>query len=93
MGLKLSTVCDSGTTGEYWRVMTANMRWYDTASICVVALYVDQASRIAGKAPLLMKSYDFSGADFPFENVSADVRSLIYDKLKTLPEFSGAMDV
>lgn len=94
MGLQLVKELSSGHTAEYWRVSRIGLI-KGGATDCFVELYKDQASAVAGKNPVEGKTYVWEGAEDPCTVAAMDAANpyaLCYAKLKTLPEFSGAVD-
>ena len=96
MALQLSKEQPSGVTGDYWRIREVKVS--PSKVECTVELYKDSAARIANKAEMEVTIYVWEGADHPCEvadmdAVNENVYSLCYDKLKTLAEFSDAVDI
>ena len=59
-----------------------------------VNIYKDAAARTANKNPVTNKMYSIPANTFSTLNLSTtDSRSLVYAYLKTLPEYTGAVDV
>jgi hypothetical protein len=96
MAIQLTKTIDSGASGEYWRIVKITVDIESNYSEVNVGLYIDQAARDAGKNPLMRENYSFSGADNPCTLAameSASVVQLAYDKLKSLTNFFGSIDV
>jgi hypothetical protein len=96
MALQLTEEMPSGVSGNYFRI--ENIRLLADSTQCTVVLYKDSAARTADKAPLKIQTFEFVAGDNPCEIATMDLADsnpfkLCYDKLKTLPEFSGATDV
>lgn len=95
MALQKSKELDTGVTGTYWRVVQVFLHAGQPTEARVL-LYKDAQARQDGKAPLTGLLYSWSGADDPCTVDAMDASnpySLVYAKLKTLLEFSGAQDV
>ena len=95
MGLQLSKELDSGVVGDYYKIENIFMR--DNQTRCLVSFYKDQAARDAGKESLTKLDFNFEGGDelqvVDMDLVNSNPYTLVYEKLKLLPEFSGALDV
>lgn len=87
MALQKTISTSFGVNGDYVKIhkFTADK---DNVQIDV-QMFVDQAARNAGNSPI--KYWQFSTA-LP-TGTSNDIMVDLYDHLKTLPEFSGAVDV
>ena len=97
MGLQLSKTLSSGHTADYWRITLLRLL-KNGVTECQVELYKDQAAAADNKAAVDGLSYTWEDADNPCTISAMDVVAsnpfhLCYEKLKTLPEFSGATDV
>ena len=85
----------SGVSGNYWRVARVIVEAGDGGCLCHLELYKDSTARSEGKAPILVKKIWLEdGCNIvDFVNAGDTPAKLVYDKLKTLAEFSGASDV
>jgi hypothetical protein len=95
MALQLSKELDTGVTGDYWRVVLVQLSPLGDRSTVIVCLYKDAAARAADKTPLETREYSWNAADYPFAVAALDEDNpyvIAYEKLKTLPEFVGAVD-
>lgn len=97
MALQKTKQLDSGIEVTYHKVSSLQL---EGVAICVVYVqsFKDQQARLDNKQAVEMKQFIFQGADNPCQiedmnplNVNPYI--LVYEKLKTLPEFSGAVDV
>ena len=96
MALQLTNELGSGVSGNYWRITKASTDPEVNNSYVTISLYKDQAARNGGKVPMLRNEYEFYGSDNPCTNTALETNSIIkllYDKLKTLSEWSSATDV
>lgn len=55
-----------------------------------VAGYASKAERNNGVSPLELRMYDWQNGDCP--NLNGNLRQQAYNKIKTLPEFTGSTD-
>lgn len=85
MALQLNKETPFGISGNYIRIDRINGD--KETVIFEVFLYVDQAARDSGKDPLM--HIGTFGTSMP----NTDFMPALYNHLKTLPEFSGAIDV
>lgn len=94
MALQLSEEQSSGISGDYWKVSRIDIV-DDNICVCVIELYKDQAARGAGKSSITSKEYRLEGvtSNSEYTSVGDTPAKLIYEHLKTLPEFTGAVDV
>ena len=97
MGLVLAYELTSGLTAEYYRIISIEIDSTLDSSKCCVALYKDLAARTAEKAPVVNYVFTFTGDDNPCTVVAMDAENsnpikLMYNKLKTLPTFTNAVD-
>lgn len=100
MALQLSFENNQGVTGNYWRIRNLKFDYYHPEIFADVELFVDAAAKASGKQPIEVRKYQWIDADFTgwFDSATLDVvnqnpQERAYVKLKTLPEFSGAVDV
>lgn len=107
MALQLNYTNDQDFTGNYWRISHFNINYKPNLVECRVSLFKDAAAAAAGKAPMLENNYvwqEDDGEGGPdeftgwFDSATLDVVSQnpqerAYVKLKTLTEFTGAIDV
>jgi hypothetical protein len=93
MALKKSVSTDLGVTAEYWRIDALSLRCFNNFNgIGVeVSLYLDAASQTAGNQPLKSESFSMELSSAELDQDS-NILSILYPKLKALPEFSGAED-
>lgn len=87
-----------GVSGNYWVITLLVSDPIAEHAQCKVSVFKDQAARIAGKTPLATRGYSWEGEEYPFAAVDLDPADtnpykISYAKLKTLPEFDGAIDV
>lgn len=79
----------------YARIMSLNFNATDGKVSVHVDIYASEAARQAGKIPIGGAVYSGTvGIDFPSLDESIPgIRAAVYTWLKTLPAFSGAVDV
>ena len=92
MALQLAIEHESGVTLNYWAISTTDICWYIGGRRIFINGYIDYQTRLDGKVPLGCKVYMYMDADFHVEPGDNLVEAA-YNKLKTLPEWSGAIDV
>lgn len=99
MALQKSFDTAHGVTAANAYHKIGNMRSHKDNSgnfnaMCMVQTYYDEAARTAGKPPLATRSYRFA-YDITSTETVADNNLYVqgYAHLKTLDEFSGAIDV
>jgi len=96
MALKMSKELDNGFTAEYWKITKIDFNVLNEVSFVELSLYKDAAARTSGKDRVLAKTYSWNGDDYPFSSDAMDNDNPItiaYTKIKTLDEFSTAIDV
>ncbi len=97
MALQLSEEQATGVTGEYWKIESIALTGEQQSTVRI-RLYKDSAARVAGKEAMKELVYMWAGANNPLLIADMDLEDnnpfkLAYDKLKTLDEFDGALDV
>lgn len=97
MALQKTKQLDTGIEATYHKISSFQLEGV-TLCVAYVQAFKDQQARQDGKQAIELKQFIFQGAENPCQiddmnplNVNPFI--LIYDKLKTLPEFSGAQDV
>jgi hypothetical protein len=93
MALKInltSTQYGVPATQAYVRVL--NFNGDKNHMMAMVATYYNAESAAAGARPLDQKPYQFAVGQINTESGDDGVLAGIYNSLKTLPEFSGAID-
>jgi hypothetical protein len=81
----LKTVTFKGFEANYWKILKTSEDIPSVKTSVKVGLYKDLASRQANiENTLLTKFYDLDGVD--------KIREDIYEELKLLPDFDGAID-
>lgn len=99
MALELTKEFPSGVSANYWKVHNLSVNFTSMCATVEVGLYVNAAARTAGKAPVETFTFNFDppatdgllATAQDVENVNP--QKTAYDLLKTLPEFTGAVDV
>ena len=87
--LKELEVKDTGFTANYIRVLNVTFLPDETSQVVVqCGLYKDQASRDAGKEPILNLTFNTSSQEMIDQLVD-----ICYTELKKQPELDGAVDV
>ena len=91
MALKISTQNPyDGTASEaYFKIVETNINWLNRSSHITLVGWVDRQARLDGKQPIISRSYDWSGEDFPFDFEELDEEGMntvkiAYDKIKSL---------
>ena len=98
MALQCTKTLDSGFDANYWQIYDLQLDKLDDRVICNIRLFKDHDARLAEKNPVYQTTYVWAGVDNPctmdaMDAANSDPWKLCYDKLKTLPEFSGATGV
>ena len=94
MALQLNKELPSGVIANYYKACEPKIDSSSKGGTCVVKLYLNFAARNANKKELVNKVYVIPEGVFSSLNLAnTDARSLVYTYLKTLPEFTGAIDV
>jgi len=57
---------DGEAVEAYWKIIETNINWLTKSSHVTISAWIDQEARENGKQPFASKSFDWSGADFPF---------------------------
>jgi hypothetical protein len=92
MALKLAKELESGVSGNYHRIVQANLEMNSLSMEVVVALYKNQDKRDEGKQPL--EQYRKTIENVVLADMDAqDPIAYAYNKIKALPEYDGAEDV
>jgi hypothetical protein len=97
MALNKSVELSTGVTANYWKILGVIIEPTKNLSKALVALYVDQAARAAGKEPIYTQEFQWMGQDNPMSMSAMDEQGnnpvkIAYEKLKTLPVFEGSQD-
>lgn len=95
MALQLVREQPTGLSGNYWKI--TDIQIYNKGALCVVsvALFKDQAASDSGKTDIKTVQYTVENKcrEEDYTATGDTPHKLIYNHLKTLPEFSGAVDV
>lgn len=91
MALQLSKTLDNGFIGNYIRATSITIDADNDIAIVGLCLYVDAAGRTAGNQPVSLDHISMTAADFT--GVSTDWQTVVYNHVKTLTDYSGAIDV
>ena len=88
--VKTFEVRDSGINAEYVKISNINLvKSGDVITLNITCeVFKDQAARDAGKNPISVLSYNTQDPAI-LDSISTEV----YNLLKTLPDFTGAVDV
>lgn len=92
MALSLSVETPHGWEATYWKAAVARIDWLTRTSEIFVYGWKDAAARVVGKQ-FIVRGYTWNDADFPFTNGLENHTQVAYDKLKTLAEWTGTIDV
>ena len=99
MALLLATEYgNTGLMGEYWKIVEIRINYLARTSVVLIFQWADQQARLDGKQWLQERQYSWDGAEFPFDLAALDAEGMnhvraAYEKLRTLPEYAGAVDV
>lgn len=108
MALQKDYETKEGYIANYWRITAVHLTAQNKADSFTLLVYKDKDSRDANKSPIgTAKHYTFPVYDentaeiimpSPFifsqmDKTGINPYTIAYDWLKTLPEFSGALDV
>lgn len=84
----------TGIMMEYHKVVDPKIDAITKGGSVRVDIYKDAATRLANKNPVSNKQYTIPANTFSTLDLETqDARDLVYVYLKTLPEFTGALDV
>lgn len=101
MGLGIIRDTEYGTTAAYWVVAKTNIDWVNKKASIRVDGYKDLPTRNDLKSPMVRLSFNFEeivGLDgkiidpFPFSPEN-NIVAKAYELIKTMPDFSGAIDL
>lgn len=95
MGLRKEKEFPNGVRCSYWKIATIEISLVNNSARVHLHLYMDKASRDAGREPYATPFYDFYGDSFCFTASDMDVKNplkIAYDLLKE-SEFSDAEDL
>ena len=96
MALKKDVTLPSGFTANYTRIIQFDLNRVTQVCMAFVAIYRDKAARDSGAEPAGHRRFNFPGSSNPLTTEALAAESaldLIYEKIKTLPEYQGAEDV
>lgn len=92
-------VCGVGEVkASYWKIVEIYGNLLENISTIKLNGYISAEARQGGLQPVDTKQVSFSAADHLFDitvndQLSMNPIKLAYEKIKTLPEFQGALDV
>lgn len=92
MALLKQKLTNHGVIAEYHKVINVNISWHNRTCFVDVYGYLNQEIREQQKSPLITKYYEFTDTSFDF-SVDNNIVNQVYEKLKQLPEWEGAVDV
>jgi len=94
MALELSKELGSGVVGDYWRIIRVLTECDVETPYCtiILGLWVNRQTRLDGKSLLSSETVRMDLADID-STYSYDFRACLYNSLKTLPEWSSAIDI
>lgn len=95
---KLLSFGISDVKATYWKVTEIWGDYMKRVASVKLAGFVSQEARIAGLEPIDFKQITFVDNDFILDSaqlvsLNTNPVTLAYEKIKTLPEFQGALDV
>ena len=98
MALQIAREAPTGHVSDYHRVVEVITQQAVRTSRVVVWVYKDAAARLADMARVEELNYYWDGESYPFDLAVLDVEGMnqyrvAYEKLKSLPEYEGAVDV
>lgn len=94
MALYRPTDLDTGVVAEYHKAIVTTINPSNMSGTCRVHTYLTHQTRLAGKRDLCVQVFRLPVGTFTTLDLSSeDARTLVYAYLKTLDEFSGAVDV
>lgn len=105
MALQLSKENSQGHTGNYWKITALKLEYIGEVAEVQVDLFKDSAAASANKDPMERLEYTWTTDDEGTDNwtgtfdaatldtLNQNPQERAYVKLKTLSEFTGAVDV
>jgi hypothetical protein len=92
MALRLVQASSIGISCDYWRVLVVHYDARTNSLTAEVGLYVSEAARDSGAEPAEMKTFSGLANVEPSGLADANIFVKVYDMLKELPMFQGAVD-
>ena len=95
MALAILYETASGVDGTYWRCEDISWRFSTGELSAVLAVYLDETSASTGKVPLERHTFAWSPeerAAFDEPDGVDEILAAVYDALKSMPMFDGAVD-
>lgn len=94
MALQKDLVLATGVVANYHKVSNPEIKTSNGAANVNVKVFLNNQARIANKVECFNKTYKIPAGTFTSINLATtDPRDLVYNYLKTLPEYAGAIDV
>ncbi len=91
MALRKTIELPSGYTADYMNIAAVQFNKIHRQCVVQLAVYKDEAARIAGKEPAVSDPIYLNGELVPFTAEGVTYTD-IYAALKALPDFAGAED-
>lgn len=97
MALQLArpTRYGAAVTSNYWRITSIYIDVANRVARIELTGYANALARAANAHPLATMTFDWIGGEFPFDlvGIGGNVLNQSYTKLKSLAEWSTAVDV
>ena len=91
MSLQLTVDAPYGDA-TYWKAFVASIDTRNNVAIIEMRGYASQAAKDAGKSHYLIRQHNLTATQIPFTNHNITLAD-VYAYLKTLEEYSGAVDI
>lgn len=93
MALQKTFTTNQGVAYNYHKALKPNIKTENNSGSVIVISYLNQQARVDDLREISRKSYSLPNGFFDNLNLATtDPRDSIYLYLKTLPEYSGAID-
>lgn len=88
MGLLKLKENETGSMGEYWKVVLMEINWPNKIMNCYLGLYVSKSVADSGKQYMETAHFTYTGEDFDYI-ANEDIVAKTYSKIKASNEVGG----
>ena len=93
MALQISKPTQYGVDATYWKLESCTINYTSETVVATFAGYLDAEARFTHQ-PIAQHVVAFDAVSFPFDPLVAEnVPTVLYNKVKLLDFFTGAIDV